>query len=750
MKSAVKDMFSFTKKNKITYGVLMAIALVMLLASRYDWWMLPIFAAALCLVLFADPKKLEYLVLAAMGGVSLAVVQFIPKFKVSWLPRGPLMYGIILVVFAGIFFVKARYPKFMPVIRTALLSIYGPAFSLTVMHRIILEKEFYTRTAIGVLFINMILVAIGYFAVLVVTGRPKWAFYITHVVAMIIGLADYYVYEFRQNEIVFQDLDTIGTGLGVASKYRPDLNPRTAVALLFTTLVFIYLWKVSPDFKNLPGKLVIRVIALILCYNLYLYAPGRFMTLPTQTWEKKGTYRNGFLVNFLLGVRDSHVDPPTGYSADQIKELEEQYKAKETESSSEAESESETEANVSAQDSTAAGAANAKATAAFKAGEQPTIITIMNESFADFNVLGDLQTNEPVTPYIDSLKQNTTRGYALSSVFGAKTPNSEWEYMSGNSMAFLPSGSVVYQQYISKTPTTMVSQLKNEGYQTLAMHPYYMAGWSRNKVYPTMGFDEMQFMDNGNYFDENNIIRDYITDQEMFDKLINQYDMKISDGPLFIMGITMQNHGGYKDTYDNFTNDIHYTGSYVTYEDADQYLSLIHQTDDAVKNLIEYFQKVDKPVEIVFFGDHLPSLDAGFYRSLNGKGTAGLTLTELEELFTVPFFIWTNYESEEETVDITSLNNLSTLALQKAGIELDPYHQFHADMMESVPAMNSRAFYSKAQGKFLHYNEATGTEKEWIRKYEALQYNEMFDEENHSSFFFPYLTEIENAEEAKK
>ena len=78
----------------------------------------------------------------------------------------------------------------------------------------------------------------------------------------------------------------------------------------------------------------------------------------------------------------------------------------------------------------------------------------MNESFSDLSVLGDLQTNMPLTPFIDSLKENTTKGYALSSVFGAKTPNSEWEFMSGNSMAFLPMGSVVYQQYISDTPVS--------------------------------------------------------------------------------------------------------------------------------------------------------------------------------------------------------------------------------------------------------------------------------------------------------
>ena len=132
----------------------------------------------------------------------------------------------------------------------------------------------------------------------------------------------------------------------------------------------------------------------------------------------------------------------------------------------------------------------------------------MSESYADLSVVGDFSTNIDVAPYFHSLKENAIHGYALSSVFGAKTPNSEWEFMTGNSMAFLPSGSVVYQQYISKTPTSIVSNLKNGGYTCVAMHPYYETGWSRNAVYPDLGFDETHFIDD---FDQTKLLREYIT-----------------------------------------------------------------------------------------------------------------------------------------------------------------------------------------------------------------------------------------------
>lgn len=90
-------------------------------------------------------------------------------------------------------------------------------------------------------------------------------------------------------------------------------------------------------------------------------------------------------------------------------------------------------------------------------------------------------------------------------------------------MAFLPSGSVVYQQYITDTPTSLVSNLKNIGYTCVAMHPYYDTGWSRNIVYPNMGFDETHFIDD---FDQTKILRDYITDQELYEKIVDRYESK--------------------------------------------------------------------------------------------------------------------------------------------------------------------------------------------------------------------------------
>ena len=253
-------------------------------------------------------------------------------------------------------------------------------------------------------------------------------------------------------------------------------------------------------------------------------------------------------------------------------------------------------------------------------------------------------------------------------------------------------------------------------------------------VYPTMGFDETHFIDD---FDQTKLLRKYITDQELYENIVARYESKKANEDLFIMSISMQNHGGYTEKYPNFNEQIRTLGA--SYSDANQYLSLLHESDKALEYLISYFQSVDNPVEIVFFGDHQPSLNTNFYKGLNGKGLSGLTEDELENHYTVPLFIWTNYETETEEVPITSLNYLSTMALERAGIALPSYNQFLADMQQTIPAINSRGYYSVSSGCFKHLEEATGEEAEWIDRYQILQYNNMFDKKKQSKVFFPYL-----------
>ena len=115
---------------------------------------------------------------------------------------------------------------------------------------------------------------------------------------------------------------------------------------------------------------------------------------------------------------------------------------------------------------------------------------------------------------------------------------------------------VPYQQYVSeKNAYSRVDILKQQDYTCVAMHPYYATGWSRDKVYPELGFDEMYFLDD---FDQSNLMRKYVSDSTMYQKLISRYEEGKGKENLFLMGITMQNHGGYTAvSYTHLQNPLH-------------------------------------------------------------------------------------------------------------------------------------------------------------------------------------------------
>ena len=262
------------------------------------------------------------------------------------------------------------------------------------------------------------------------------------------------------------------------------------------------------------------------------------------------------------------------------------------------------------------------------------------------------------------------------------------------------------------------------------MHPYIANNWNRPAAYDYLGFDESYFIYD---FPDIEYVRGYAGDSSMFDFIISTHE-KHSGSPLFVFGVTMQNHGGYTYNDPDFTNDVSIIGHEGEFFDAEQYLSLIRETDRAVEKLITYFQNVEDEVLIVFFGDHQPTLNDSFYETF---ALATDTLDGLQKRYEVPFFIWANYDIEEKYVECSSLNYLTNYVYEAAGIALPPYNEFLRDMEESIPSINANGYYSLEKGCYLPFEEADGEERQWLDEYEALQYNSIFDKKHRNRVFFP-------------
>ena len=505
---------------------------------------------------------------------------------------------------------------------------------------------------------------------------------------VIFTVINYYVYLFRGSEIQPADILSIQTAGNVAAEYTVKITSTVFYSLALTVL-FVFLTTGFPRTikkrRVLPRMLSILVIALI----IGAYIPVSSTVKPLH-YLQTGSVANGYLLNFVLQLRETFVQKPNGYSTDTAKTILEEY-------------------NVSAESDE----------------RRPDIIVIMDESYADLSILGsELQTNKEVSPFIKSLKENTVKGYALCSVFGGGTPNSEYEFLSGNTMMFLPPGSIVYQQYIKQPTYSMVSELNERGYQTIAMHPYLSSGWARTTVYPLLGFEESYFLDD---FPQERLIRNYVSDQEMFETLTKVYEEKTenSEDPVFIFGVTMQNHGGYDYEGDNFSREIELSGYSKKYPDAEQYLSLIHDTDKAVEWLIRYYEQCERDAVIVFFGDHLPNLDHRFYEEIHGGPFETLEEQQLE--YTVPFFIWTNYDSVERETGLISLNYLSEYMYKDAELTLPAYIRFLQDVQKRVTAMNANGYYTTGINEFKHESgSGIGSEQGVLQQYKMIEYYQLF------------------------
>lgn len=418
--------------------------------------------------------------------------------------------------------------------------------------------------------------------------------------------------------------------------------------------------------------------------------------IKARQFMQEGSEYNGYILNFMLQMNSLVVTEPKGYTIETIHNYENTY--------------------CSVDDSSK---------------ENPDIIVIMDESFADIRDIGKVNTDIEVTPFYDNLFENTIKGKALTSVFGGGTPNSEYEFLTGNTMGFLPGGAIPYQEYVKEETASLVSLLKNYGYKCSVTHPYLSSGWMRTKVYPLLQFDDYSFLE---AYPQKNIIREYVSDREMFEQIVKSYEMRDTSQRYFLFGVTMQNHGGYAYEGENYKTTVHLNEDMGDYPDVEQYLSLLHETDAALEYLISYFSSVDKPVVIVFYGDHLPKLNSEFYEKLHGS--AFDSLNEQVKQYTVPFFIWANYDIEERNVGLTSINYLSSYVMEAAGLPLAPYQMFLKDTEEIIPAINSLGYYSKDEGQFKEIDDAVGKEAEAILKYQQIQYNGIFDKKNRSKVFF--------------
>ena len=589
---------------------------------------------------------------------------------------------------------------------TVLAAILPPAVCFYLM-------ECYSHNPFAVVrpwaqFFNIVLFELITVLLFLLTGKLRTAHRIVFGAAMIYGIANSYVVRFRTNPIVPWDIFSWKTAASVAGNY--DFMPDTrmvVVTLVFLAAIALFhfikvkvtqfaIWK-----RLIPSALVVVALSLFagtLQQESFQNSHRLYNKLFTPVYM---TDVDGMAVTFVMNLAYMSIDKPEHYSATEAQAVLDSYSV--------GGAMSENEDPGAADEDTQ------------KKEDLPNIIVMMNESFSDLSVLGDFDTNEDYMPFIHSLEQgekNTVTGMLNVSVCGGNTANTEFEFLTGNTMAFLPQGSIPYQQYINGDLKALPDYLKTLGYQTIATHPYNASGWERDTVYPMLGFDESVFKDD---YVNPQYVRQYISDESCVDKIIEFYENKEKDTPLFVFNVTMQNHGGYQDQYGNFTPDISVKDS--TNFSLQQYLSLVKLSDSALEHLISYFKEADEKTVIVFFGDHQPSdAVASTVLAKNGMSWNHLTEEQQKLRYQVPYVVWANYDMEGETGADTSANYLAAEVLERAGVPLDEYRSYLLHLKTEYPVI-SAVRTVKADGSEVRASD----EKDEMDIYRKLQYYELFD-----------------------
>ena len=572
-----------------------------------------------------------------------------------------------------------------------------------------LEEGFFLLNALIYLFAHLVLY--------LVVRNTRIACLLVLLVVVGFSIANHYVIAFTGIPITFGDLMSVGVGMAVAGGYTYTLDP-AVVACLIAAFVYAALLiaipcsKIQVSFRSNQMALALVAVAAV-GMGAYLYGDeDAWSRIDTHEWNPAYPYLHyGFAASLASDVASASTVEADGYDSDALWQTDE--------------SSGVTQVNVGHGYVTEADGAPAYREAT---EESPNIVVVMNESFSDLtSYLEGYETSSDPMPFVRSLMQqeNVISGTcAVSSDMGTGTANSEFEFLTGNSMAYFK-GNTPYVQFIDTETPSLASELAGRGYRTQAMHAYERAGYNRVKVYDRFGFQQYKGIED---FDVDiDVARGYPTDETNYRQLIKDFEENRGGTPQFLFNITMQNHGGYYASDYEWSVRVHEVAPVESYDDSViAYESSVRMADDALRQLISYLETVDEPTVLLFFGDHEPRLSNEFYSSWFTDENS-LNLETTAQLHKTPFFIWGNYGLNTDAAakgSTVSLNYLSTVLFQAAGIKLSPYQEYLADLRMEHPVITAR-YFTDAFGSKIGSTPTAFTDS--IREYQWLQYNCVFD-----------------------
>ncbi len=614
---------------------------------------------------------------------------------------------IVLLVFAFLisilfFHVQIQWDARKEQLATRILLACSPVFCylfLELTHK----SNFYKFHPYDT-FMNLLLLAFLCIVCIVIVNRFRIAMILPVTICFLFALANTLVYRFRGFPLLASDFTLIKSAAAVADNYDYTISYTHAFMLILFVDYILFVCKLKNnrifDKCYLLKRLIVLGSTLIIAYVVIL--ASKLTTDPfvhISQFKPQNSYRDhGAALTLVGSIHFTLVVEPDDYSPEAAAAIADGY--------------------------------TSDSASAYNIEKAPDIIVIMNEAFSDYQTLYDLNIKEDTLSFFHSLTDDTISGNMYVSIWGSQTANTEYEFLTGNSKAFLPAGVAPYQTFIKSNSThhSLVHSMTQIGYgSNFAMHSFTSVGYNRTVAYKVLGFEDFITMER---FENPWTYRDYISDQCHYENLISHMEevKETKDGPVFAFNVTMQNHSAYKEVYDNLPLTLKVKNAeYRDKLDLRTYVNLLKKTDEAYEYLIDYYSKQEDPVMIVFFGDHQPSIE--MYYDENDE----------MQKYQIPFKIWTNYDIEEQYIEKTSPNYLGAIMTQAAGLPLTGYQKFLLELSEEVPAITVNGYYG-SNGKLYETEDVDSPYYDRIHEYNLLEYNSLFDDKNVLRDFF-YLNE---------
>lgn len=520
-------------------------------------------------------------------------------------------------------------------------------------------------------------------------NRPKVAFIITTAIVIGFEIINYGVIQVRGFALTVADIYAVKTAMSVAGGMSFKIKGDIFIAFILLIITFVLLFLVYKGIKRNKPNILQRILKTVVYIVIGVVGIVLLFTLPILDemliWDINSCYADyGSSLTILKMCKDIRVSMPEGYMKEEVEEYIDSF-------------ENDT---------------------AFLSEEQrdkfPNIVIIMNESFSDLTIPYDIDLEKDCIPYFHELYNDPSvvSGIMHSSKIGGGTSSIEYEFLTQNTTAFLPVGSIPYQQYIrNNVSESIVKRLDRLGYTTHGMHSYHNTGYSRGKVYKLLGFDDIKFMSDmpDLVYTHNN----YPTDSSTYKYLYETIPQEEDDQRDFTFVLTMQNHIAYAN---DETGEKYYPSDYFT----NIFMQEEKMSDDALRECIDYFSNVEEDTVILFFGDHQPSLNQ------NELFTIKDGVDEKEANYIVPFIIWANFDLNVQKNIETSTNYLQSILYEACNMPTDSYTKYINELRKEIPVITCN-YYKGADGNRYLLNDVDSPYYGALTRYNQICYYHLFD-----------------------